>query len=125
MYNDCLFFINLKQNCAFYFSISAVLKKTPFKSVPTSRMIGKIVPTRIPIFKLPPKISAINPTRVGPAEQPISPATANIANIAVPPPLMPAAPTLSVPGHIIPTEKPHIAKPIKDKIILFEKAVIR
>lgn len=47
---------------------------------------------------------SIMPTNVGPTEQPISPASASIANKAVPPPFMADEALLKVPGHRIPTE---------------------
>jgi len=49
---------------------------------------------------------------VGPEEQPKSPARARKANIAVPPPRMEADAILKVPGHMIPTDRPHIPQPI-------------
>ena len=85
---------------------------------------GNIIPASIPGFILPDK-SDTKPTTDGPAEQPISPATAKRANIAVPPPFIPDAPVLSDPGHITPTENPQKAKPINDKTALLEKTVIR
>ena len=53
-----------------------------------------------------------NPASVGPPEQPTSPARASMANIAVPPLRIVADALLNVPGHIMPTEKPHTAHPI-------------
>ena len=67
----------------------------------------------IPVFKLPPRVSATVPTRVGPEEQPRSPARARSANMVVPPVGMDAEAMLNVPGHIIPTEKPHTAQPMR------------
>ena len=43
--------------------------------------------------------------------QPISPASAHSANIAVPPFGNARDTALNVPGHIIPTEKPHSPQP--------------
>ena len=42
----------------------------------------------------------------------MSPASASIAKSAVPPRLSDAEARLKVPGHMIPTEKPHIPHPI-------------
>ena len=43
----------------------------------------------------------------------MAPARASSANIAVPPVRIHAEALLNVPGHIMPTEKPHIAQPIR------------
>lgn len=53
------------------------------------------------------------PTNVGPDEQPRSPASANSANIAVPPRRNDAAARLNDPSHMMPTEKPQTAQPIR------------
>ena len=76
----------------------------------TNIAMGKTIAERIPV-PIFPVISATKPAMDGPAVQPISPATANMANIAVPPPRMANAAFDIVPGHIIPTEKPHSAHP--------------
>ena len=68
---------------------------------------------RIPIRIFPFKPSDTNPTMDGPVEQPMSPAKANSANIAVPPAGSATDALLSVPGHIMPTEKPQISHPSK------------
>ena len=62
-----------------------------------------------------PNASAILPVSDGPDVQPISPAKASIANIAVPPIGIALLARLNVPGHIIPTESPHNAQPARDK----------
>lgn len=67
----------------------------------------------MPARRLFPNELEIMPTNVGPTEQPISPASASIANKAVPPPFMADEALLKVPGHRIPTEKPHTAHPIR------------
>ena len=54
-------------------------------SNPHTKMAGKIVATRRPVFKLPPAISEMLPTIVGLTAAPRSPANARNANIAVPP----------------------------------------
>lgn len=65
----------------------------------------------MPFFRSSPNALAIIPAKVGPDEQPKSPPSARRANIAVPPPFIPADALLNVPGHMMPTEKPHIATP--------------
>ena len=52
---------------------------------PISSNTGKIIPAKIPIFRLSPKAPDTIPTNVGPPEQPISPPNASNANMAVPP----------------------------------------
>lgn len=58
----------------------------------------------MPARRLFPNELEIMPPNVGPTEQPISPASASIANKAVPPPFMADEALLKVPGHRIPTE---------------------
>ena len=87
--------------------------------------IGKKIAAKVPNFKLLFAADETIPTRVGPALQPTSPARANNANINVPPFLIPAADILNVPGHIIPTEKPQIAQPIKLSIGHGDNEIIR
>ena len=87
--------------------------------------IGKKIATKVPSFKLFPAAEETIPTIVGPALHPTSPASANNANINVPPFLMPAAAILNVPGHIIPTEKPQIAHPIKLSSGIGDKEISR
>ena len=66
---------------------------------------------RMPIRRLFWKVLETAPAKVGPPEQPRSPASASRANMAVPPPLMEAAALLKVPGQRMPTEKPQTAQP--------------
>ena len=61
--------------------------------------------------RLSPNAPATNPARVEPPEQPMSPASAMSANIAVPPPGIDSEAMLSVPGQKIPTENPQTAQP--------------
>ena len=61
----------------------------------------------MPILRLLPQALETNPARVGPPEQPRSPARASKANMAVPPRGIMEEALLKVPGHRIPTEKPH------------------
>lgn len=68
----------------------------------------------MPAFKFPPNKLETNPTKEGPAAQPISPANAKSANMAVPPCEQLFADKLKTPGHKIPTENPHIPQPIKE-----------
>ena len=75
-------------------------------------MAGKTQPTSIPAFKLSPEFCVTVPTMYGPMEPPRSPAIASNANIAVPPSGILPEVMLIVPGHMIPTEKPHRMQPI-------------
>ena len=61
---------------------------------------------------LSPVFCDIRPTVPGPIEPPKSPAIARSANIAVPPAGNFFDVMLKVPGHMMPTEKPHIIHPI-------------
>lgn len=72
---------------------------------------GKISPIVIPVLILSPAIWVTLPTIAGPMLPPKSPAIARSANIAVPPAGNFLEEILSVPGHIIPTEKPHKIHP--------------
>lgn len=76
-------------------------------------IIGNKVAKNKPVFKLPHTASAIAPTIVGLTVAPKSPAKAKKANIAVPPFGHFCAEMLIVPGHIIPTDKPQSAQPIR------------
>ena len=73
-----------------------------------------MIPERMPSLRLPDAASDTNPTRVGPAEQPTSPARARRAKSAVPPFLSAADALLKEPGHIIPTDSPQREHPIKE-----------
>lgn len=84
-----------------------------------------MVATKSPLCKLSWKVSETTPTKVGPMEQPRSPASANMANIAVPPFFIVFEARLKVPGQKIPTEKPHRAQPIKPNIAFEESAAMR
>ena len=55
------------------------------REMPPSNKIGKMIAASIPAFKLSFAWLEINPTSVGPPEQPISPPSAKSANSAVPP----------------------------------------
>ncbi len=92
--------------------MSAELFASFFAScIPMRSRTGKTIAARIPARSSPLKHPEMNPASVGPPEQPTSPASASIANRAVPPPLTAAEALLNVPGHIIPTEKPQTAQP--------------
>ena len=80
----------------------------------SSRIIGKIVATRMPTFRSSFAIDDTKPTRLGPALHPRSPPSASSANIAVPPLVSIVDEIENVPGHIIPTQKPQIEQPISD-----------
>ena len=79
-------------------------------------MIGNIVVKSNPVFKFPPTASAIPPTITGLTVAPKSPASAKKANIAVPPFGHFCEERLIVPGHIIPTDNPQRAQPIRPRI---------
>ena len=72
-------------------------------------------PASIPAFRSSPVFCVTNPITNGPMEPPISPAMARSANSAVPPSGILEDEILMVPGHIIPTEKPHTTQPIRFK----------
>lgn len=74
-----------------------------------------MVPTRIPFFRSSEASPDTNPTKVGPPEQPTSPASASNANNAVPPLRNVADALLKLPGHMIPTDNPQTEQPISDK----------
>ncbi len=78
--------------------------------------MGNTVAASRPIFRLPPASSETFPTIAGLAIPPKSPAKAKNANIAVPPFGQFLVDMLIEPGHIIPTEKPQTAQPIRPKI---------
>ena len=78
-------------------------------------MIGKIQPAIIPAFKLSFAFWVTKPMTPGPMEPPRSPAIARSANIAVPPNGILPEVMLMVPGHMIPTEKPHTMHPTRFK----------
>ena len=73
---------------------------------------GNTMAVKMPVF-MPPGREEAKPTRVGPAEQPRSPPNASRANMAVPPARREAEALLKVPGHMIPTEKPHSPQPAR------------
>ena len=75
-------------------------------------MIGKMLPTNNPAWRLSPIFCDIIPTVPGPIDPPKSPAIAKSANIAVPPDGNFWDTMLNVPGHIIPTENPQVIQPV-------------
>ena len=75
-----------------------------------------MIAASIPVFRLSEHALDTIPTKVGPPEQPKSPANANKANKAVPPFFNNAAALLKLPGHIIPTDKPKIAQLARETI---------
>lgn len=72
-----------------------------------------MIATNSPDLMLPFIAFETIPTTVGPTEQPRSPASANIANIAVPPLGHSSAARLNAPVHKTPTAKPHSPHPIR------------
>ena len=95
------------------------------KYIPKSNKIGKIVPTKIPIRILSLSLPETKPTRVGPAVQPRSPPRARSAKSAVPPLLIEAEALLKLPGHIIPTERPQSAHPIRPTTLFGTRLIVR
>ena len=89
------------------------------KSVPALSVLktplrdGDISPTPIPVRILSPAYCVTRPTIPGPRLPPKSPAIASSANMAVPPAGNFSDEMLIVPGHMIPTEKPHTIHPIR------------
>lgn len=81
----------------------------------TSIHTGKTIPIRIPRWRSLFRSPVQKPTRVGPPEQPTSPAKASRANIAVPPFRMVTEALLNVPGQRIPTDNPHSPHPSRLK----------
>ena len=65
---------------------------------------------RMPVF-ISPVAELIRPTKVGPPLQPRSPASASMANMAVPPRGRLAVAVLKVPGQRMPTENQQRAQP--------------
>ena len=87
-------------------------------------MTGNTIADRIPAFRLPDVKLLTYPAKAGPVEQPMSPAKANKAYNAVPPFFNTDA-LLSVPGHMIPTEKPQMPQPNRLTIGFLENGMIR
>ena len=83
-----------------------------------NRITGKISPHLMPILILFPAFWVIRPTILPPK----SPAMARRENIAVPPFGNVFEEILIVPGHIIPTEKPHTIQPTSPMIELDDRA---
>ena len=79
----------------------------------TSKITGNTSPTPIPARILSPVYCVMRPTMPGPMLPPRSPAMARSANMAVPPAGNLSEEMLIVPGHMIPTEKPHMIQPTK------------
>lgn len=100
------------QRYKFYFRHILFLVLLFRNDVPINISIGKMIAVSSPVFRLSFAAFDMKPTSVGPAEQPISPASAINANIAVPAPFRLEEARLNVPGQKMPTEKPHIAQPI-------------
>ena len=72
---------------------------------------GNAQPESIPFCISSPAFWVIFPTIAGPSAPPRSPAMARSANIAVPPVGILPEQMLIDPGHMIPTENPHIMQP--------------
>ena len=115
--------VTLKKGKSFKLKVSLTPKnsqdkiifKTSNKKIVKVSKTGKIKAARIPIFKFPLHIPDTIPTRLGPPEQPISPPKARSANKAVPPAGSAFDALEKVPGHMIPTDRPHRAHPARLK----------
>lgn len=99
------------------FLLFFLLKNSKEKMIITGKIIEKISP----FFKSPPKASVIQPIIVGPEVQPISPATARNANIAIVAFGITFVVKLIVAGHIADTARPHKAHPAREITGLFVK----
>ena len=84
-------------------------------------MTGNITAHKRPVLRLSFNELDTNPTVAGPREQPVSPAKARRANIAVEPFGHFSEARLYVPGHIAPTENPHIPQPSSERIAIGDK----
>ena len=87
--------------------------------------MGNISAKKKAYFNSPSKKLEIYPATDGPIRHPASPARAKSANIATPPVGKFSDAVENVPGHITPTDKPHIAHPQRATMGLFESAAIR
>ena len=85
--------------------------------MPIISAMGKSIAAKNPARRLPSAAEETKPTTVGPQVQPRSPASASIANRAVPPLGMLAEERLNTPGHIIPTEKPQRPQPMSERAV--------
>ena len=86
---------------------------------------GKIQPASTPLRISSPALCEMFPTIPGPIAPPRSPAMARRANIAVPPEGIFPEQMLMVPGHIIPTEKPHIIQPASPSMGISDREATR
>ena len=93
------------------------------RNIPRISNIGKITDSAMPIRRLSPAAEDTKPTKVGALVQPRSPARASMAKSAVPPLGMPSAARLNTPGHMMPTENPHMPHPTRESIGLGETEV--
>ena len=84
-----------------------------------------MIDDKIPVLRLSEKREDTKPTTDGPEQQPKSPPSASRANIAVEPFGSDFAESENVPGHIIPTLKPHRAHPISDNTGMGESEIKR
>ena len=107
---DCLY----KLNSFVYLAVLRFIKRKAKRPAINKR--GKTIAANKPTRRLSSKAPEIKPTKVGPPEQPKSPASARKANIAVPPARISFAAMLKVPGHKIPTESPQSPQPIRPMI---------
>ena len=103
-----------KSNCFFIFNYAS--SRFLFsKRTERTKTAGKTQPASTPIFKLSFAACVTSQTMPGPTAPPRSPAIARKANIAVPPSGIFLEAILIVPGHMMPTEKPHKLHPTRFK----------
>lgn len=94
-------------------------------SIASIIITGKMIANSSPFFKSPPTASVSQPIKVGPDVQPISPATARNANIAVEILGIALVLRLIVPGHIADTDNPHSAQPTSEIIAFGDRQASR
>ena len=117
--NELKYYLILEENARSYkekrpchiYDSPADLLTLPLNRSSASRRSGNISPAKMPRFRSSPKVLDTIPTKVDPPEHPRSPANAISANMAVSPRGKPADALLNVPGHMIPTDRPHTAYP--------------
>lgn len=121
----CMSAVTIFQTYPLIALTSLLLVKRPSIRMPRINKIGNIIAPKIPAFKLSEKALDTSPTKVGPPEQPRSPANARNANMAVPPPRIEAEAILKVPGHNMPTDNPHKPQPISPRTGYGESDIIK
>ena len=98
-----------------YFILLRLSVENLRKRVTSIAARGNTAAQSIPLLSPPSEISETIPTKSGPTAQPISPASANSANIAVPPRDKCFVPRVYVPGHRDATDTPQSAQPTNER----------